>query len=40
MIRFVEKVDKGYIYKSGGGITCQSRVKDEYYELLDKIYLS
>ncbi len=39
MIRFIEKTQKGYIYKSGGGITLDSEVKDEYNELLDKVYL-
>ena len=39
MIRFIEKTDDGYIYKSGGGITLDSDVNDEYNELLDKIYL-
>lgn len=39
MIRFIEKTEDGYIYKSGGGITIDSDVNDEYNELLDKIYL-
>lgn len=40
MIRFVEKTEDGsYIYKSGGGITLESDVKQEYEELLDKVYL-
>ncbi|MEO1954680.1 MAG: aminodeoxychorismate synthase component I [Campylobacterales bacterium] len=39
MIRFIEKKDNGYIYKSGGGITCDSDVIAEYQELSDKIYL-
>ncbi|MEA1955593.1 MAG: aminodeoxychorismate synthase component I [Campylobacterota bacterium] len=39
MIRFVEKQEGGYIYKSGGGITCDSDVLQEYNELQDKIYL-
>jgi len=39
MIRFIEKTEEGFIYKSGGGITLDSRVEDEYNELLDKIYL-
>lgn len=39
MIRFVEKQTNDYIYKSGGGITCDSNSKSEYDELLDKIYL-
>lgn len=39
MIRFIEKTNSGYIYKSGGGITLDSDAKSEYNELLDKIYL-
>ncbi|WP_321312510.1 aminodeoxychorismate synthase component I [Halarcobacter sp.] len=40
MIRFIEK-DKNsdLYYKSGGGITCDSKVNLEYEELLDKVYL-
>lgn len=39
MIRFIEKTDKGYIYKSGGGITLDSDVRSEYEEMIDKIYI-
>ncbi|WP_457749927.1 aminodeoxychorismate synthase component I [Sulfurimonas sp.] len=39
MIRFIEKTTKGYVYKSGGGITLDSDVQCEYKELQDKIYL-
>lgn len=39
MIRFVQKTEDGYIYKSGGGITLDSDAKSEYNELLDKVYL-
>ncbi len=39
MIRFVEKTKDGYFYKSGGGITLDSKASEEYSELLDKIYL-
>lgn len=39
MIRFIEKTEKGYLYKSGGGITLDSDVNAEYQELCDKIYL-
>ena len=39
MIRFIEKTNNGYIYKSGGGITLDSDALAEYNELLDKIYL-
>lgn len=38
-IRFIEKKNKEYWYKSGGGITHQSNVKEEYLELLRKIYI-
>jgi len=40
MIRFIEKTDKGYVYKSGGGITLDSDAKEEYNELLDKVYIA
>lgn len=39
MIRFVQKVKDGYLYKSGGGITLDSDAQSEYNELLDKVYL-
>lgn len=39
MIRFLEKTQESYIYKSGGGITLDSDVNLEYNELQDKIYL-
>ena len=39
MIRFIEKTNNGFIYKSGGGITLDSDVKLEYNELIDKIYI-
>ena len=39
MIRFIENSNIGYSYKSGGGITLDSKVKLEYNELQDKIYL-
>ncbi len=39
MIRYIEKTDNGYLYKSGGGITLESDALAEYQELLDKIYL-
>ena len=39
MIRFIEKSEEGYIYKSGGGITLDSSARNEYNELLDKVYL-
>ena len=39
MIRFIEKTEEGYIYKSGGGITIDSDLKSEYNELKEKIYV-
>ena len=39
MIRFLEKTQEGYVYKSGGGITLESDAQSEYQELLDKVYL-
>lgn len=38
-IRFIEKRNDGFWYKSGGGITHQSNVKEEYIEFLKKIYI-
>ncbi|MDD2791097.1 MAG: aminodeoxychorismate synthase component I [Sulfurimonas sp.] len=39
MIRFIEKTQDGYLYKSGGGITLDSDLLLEYNELVDKVYL-
>jgi para-aminobenzoate synthetase component 1 len=39
MIRFIEKTNKGLIYRSGGGITFMSNVNSEYQELIDKVYV-
>ena len=39
MIRFIEKDNAQFYYKSGGGITIDSDAKSEYDELIDKIYL-
>lgn len=39
LIRYVEKRDAEYIYKSGGGITVESNCNDEYNEILKKIYV-
>ena len=38
-IRFIESKEDGFWYKSGGGITHQSNVKEEYIELINKIYI-
>ncbi len=41
LIRFIEKSKKDttFIYKSGGGITLDSDVTDEYLEMIDKVYI-
>jgi len=39
MIRFIEKKDGGYVYKSGGGITLDSDAISEYEEMKDKVYV-
>ena len=39
MIRFIEKTKQGMIYKSGGGITVNSIMQNEYQELIDKVYV-
>jgi para-aminobenzoate synthetase component 1 len=40
MIRFIQKdKNNNLIYKSGGGITCDSNIDLEYQEMIDKIYL-
>jgi para-aminobenzoate synthetase component 1 len=39
MIRFIERRDKQFVYRSGGGITTQSLVETEYLEAIDKVYV-
>ena len=39
MIRFIEKQDGRYFYRSGGGITTQSILSSEYNEAIDKVYV-
>jgi para-aminobenzoate synthetase component 1 len=41
LIRFIEKTkdDNKFIYKSGGGITIESDLKGEYFEMIDKVYI-
>lgn len=39
MIRFIEKKDNSFVYKSGGGITLDSDFLSEYNELKEKIYV-
>lgn len=40
MIRFIEQQNEDLIFKSGGGITSQSNIQQEYQEMIDKVYLS
>lgn len=44
LIRFIEKNKNGvqnqFIYKSGGGITLDSNVSDEYNEMIEKVYIA
>ncbi len=37
MIRYIEKEDDNYIFKSGGGITVYSELLSEYQEMIDKV---
>jgi para-aminobenzoate synthetase component 1 len=39
LIRFIEKIKNQYFYRSGAGITTQSKAESEYQELIDKIYV-
>lgn len=39
IIRFIEKQHNSLVYKSGGGITCDSNPQEEYQEMLDKVYI-
>ncbi|MEY3220493.1 MAG: hypothetical protein RIT27_1850 [Pseudomonadota bacterium] len=39
MIRFIEQQNGRFFYKSGGGITIDSNIENEYKELLQKVYL-
>jgi len=39
MIRFIQRDEEAYIYKSGGGITLDSDVSLEYEEYKEKVYL-
>jgi para-aminobenzoate synthetase component 1 len=39
MIRYIEKQNDTFFYRSGGGITTQSSVEQEYQEVKDKVYL-
>lgn len=39
LIRFIEQMVDGLVFKSGGGITSKSDVKSEYQELIQKVYV-
>lgn len=39
MIRFIEKDGDKFFFKSGGGITSQSELNNEYNEMIQKIYV-
>lgn len=39
MIRFIENNNGQFFFKSGGGITINSKPKDEYEEMIKKVYL-
>lgn len=39
MIRMIEVRADGYYYRSGGGITYQSKAQQEYQEMIDKVYV-
>jgi para-aminobenzoate synthetase component I len=39
LIRYIEKTGDQLFYRSGGGITAQSQVQQEYQELIDKVYV-
>jgi para-aminobenzoate synthetase component 1 len=39
MIRFIENINDGLVYKSGGGITSSSDALTEYEEMISKVYV-
>ena len=39
LIRFIERIGDRYFYKSGAGITAQSKPLNEYNEIIEKIYI-
>lgn len=39
LIRYIENTDEGLRFRSGGGITGESQVENEYREMLDKVYV-
>lgn len=38
MIRYIENTPNGFVYRSGGGITAQSDLAQEYQEAINKVY--
>lgn len=38
-IRFIENTDAGYQFRSGGGITANSIMEEEYREMINKVYV-
>ena len=38
-IRFIEKTDQDYQFRSGGGITANSKMIEEYQEMINKVYV-
>lgn len=39
MIRYMEKSKDGFVFKSGGGVTALSDTREEFQELIDKVYV-
>ena len=39
MIRFIERQGSQLVFRSGGGITAQSNLADEYNEMIQKVYV-
>jgi para-aminobenzoate synthetase component 1 len=38
-IRYIEQTENGFQFRSGGGITANSNLEDEYNEMVDKVYV-
>lgn len=39
MIRFIEQENNRLYFRSGGGITCNSKAESEYNEMIQKVYV-
>jgi para-aminobenzoate synthetase component 1 len=39
IIRYIEQTPNGLVFRSGGGITANSKAESEYQELIDKVYV-